>query len=103
MESDPIIEEMLPSDNYQLKLKTHNIITIEKDLDKHMYRLDYRCNNCGTVFEFDMRKGTPTMEMRGTCPYCGARSGQPNTGVFEAIKKNNDLDKPFNPHTRPLY
>lgn len=60
--------------------------------DKNMYRAWYRCTNCGTIFQFDLQKGTKATDMKGECPECGVKSGSANIGVFPIIKFNPEQD-----------
>jgi rubrerythrin len=76
---------------YKVKEK---IITNNLDVPMEgQYRAFFRCTNCGTVFEHDMRKGTLAKEMGGNCPYCGVRSGSPGVGVFPTVKYNPMYDE----------
>jgi len=68
-------------------------ILLRTKLANTEYRLAYRCTNCGTIFQFDIRKGVPTTAMKGICPTCGIKSGTPNIGVFDVIKENQHLDQ----------
>lgn len=78
-----------------------NFIKLEVEVGSHSYRLNYRCNNCGMIFEYDMAIGQPTSTMTGSCPHCQIKSRTIiGGGVFVAIKLNSHLDEIQNPHYR---
>lgn len=64
---------------------------LTSEVAKGYYRISYRCNNCGTIFEEDIRKGKSAANSNSICTYCGTRSSK-ITGYFEVIKHNNQLD-----------
>jgi len=66
-------------------------IELEADLAEGQYRVWYRCTNCGTVFQHDMRKGQPAIKMDGECPMCGCKSGTVGVGAFDIIKYNHKI------------
>jgi len=80
--------------NYFFKgeIMQENKITLKNELADGQYRAWFRCSNCGTLFQHDMRKGTPSSEMAGSCPICGVRSGAPKIGRFELVKFNPEQD-----------
>jgi len=67
-------------------------ITIKTDLQEGYYRITYRCTNCGTLFEKDLKKGTIAEKAKSSCPYCDAVSGASTVGYFPVIKHNSNLD-----------
>jgi DNA-directed RNA polymerase subunit RPC12/RpoP len=68
-------------------------VKLESECNENMYRAWYRCNNCGTIFQFDLQKGTNASAMKGSCPECGIKSGTANCGVFPIIKYNPEQDE----------
>ena len=52
------------------------------------YRMQYKCANCGKLFENDIRKGTPSRGASGNCPHCGMKTGTPGVGHHETIMPN---------------
>ena len=70
-------------------------VVLNGDIPENYYRAWYRCINCGTVFQHDMKKGRPATEMDGKCPTCNFKSktGSVGGGVFPIIKYNPDYDK----------
>lgn len=69
-------------------------ITLNNEVQKGYYRMTYRCSNCGTIFETDIKKGTPAANSECVCPYCATMSNK-TKGYFEVIKHNAELDKPL--------
>lgn len=69
-------------------------LTITSALKEGYYRITYRCTNCGTIFEADIRKGTEAAKADSICPYCDTRSNK-TKGFFQVIKHNSELDKPL--------
>jgi len=71
---------------------------IEKSIKKEglcqtgSYRAWYRCTNCGVIFQHDLKKGTPSAQMNGHCPWCGVKSGTPKIGSFPLVKFNPAQD-----------
>jgi len=70
-----------------------NLKKLDTERPSNTYRINYRCINCGTVFEYDMQNGQPTKSMTGTCPYCKVKSGSPNIGIFAPVKMNPEYDE----------
>jgi len=64
-----------------------------EEVPSNHYRLWFRCTNCGVVFQYDLHKGIPAVQMTGSCPQCGAKSGKPTFGVFTPLKYNPKYDK----------
>ena len=74
-------------------MEADKVINAVGDVNGNHYRLNFRCSNCGTIFEFDLQKGNSVNTMKGICPYCGVRSGTAGVGTFEVIKLNGKFDE----------
>lgn len=68
------------------------IVKLETECEKNKYRAWYRCSNCGTIFQYDMQRGTTATNMRGECTVCGCKSGSPNVAIFQMVKYNPQQD-----------
>jgi len=69
------------------------VITSSTHVENGYYRSWYRCSNCGTIFQYDMREGCLCSTMSGICPACGIKSGTAGVGVFPVIKFNPKYDE----------
>lgn len=69
-------------------IKMNSIITTDG-----YYKSWFRCTNCGTIFQHELRIGSLCSTMAGICPTCGVKSGVPGTGVFPVIKFNPKYDE----------
>ena len=70
---------------------------INKDLVKvesNQYKVLFRCNNCGAVYEKAVQKKMRALGSGGSCPNCNIKDGTPDGGQFQIIKANPDLDQP---------
>lgn len=70
-----------------------NKIKKDEPVQDGNYRAWYRCTNCGVIFQYDLRKGTLSSEMKGECPWCATRSGTPKAGTFPLMKYNPQQDQ----------
>lgn len=70
-----------------------NLKKLDTERPSNTYRINYRCINCGTIFEYDMQTGASVTTMRGACPYCKVKSGTPNIGSFPVVKMNPEYDE----------
>jgi len=77
----------------KVKKMENKRIKLDTERPSNTYRMDFRCINCGVIFEYDMQNGTPATAMRGTCPNCKVKSGTPNIGVFKPILLNPVYDE----------
>ena len=68
-------------------------VSLTDSVGNNYYRLNYRCSNCGIIFEYDMKNGIPVTSMNGICPNCKIKSGTVNVGVFPVIKLNPKYDE----------
>jgi len=58
------------------------------DVQEGFYKMQYRCANCGHLFDAQVRKGSPARGASGSCPNCGMATGKPGVGHHETVLPN---------------
>jgi DNA-directed RNA polymerase subunit RPC12/RpoP len=61
---------------------------MDDKVQEGFYRMQYKCVNCGKLFQSDIRRGAVAKGASGSCPHCGIQTGKPGVGHHEAVLPN---------------